>query len=365
VLHYGAKANYNIVNKQAISLFLFACMFGLSPAFSQEKEKELKAEKVTALFKEQSILPIKLSYSNKEMKRNTNDSTYLLAHLYFQEDGKWDSIPMKIRARGNYRRTHCYFPPIKVKFKKDDAKGTIFKGNKELKLVLPCVQASNTQDNIVKEYMAYKIYEEISPYSFKTRMADIEFIELKGNKTKVHNIKGFFIEDIDRVAGRQNARKMKRVVHPLEQEDEASAQNDFFQYMIGNTDFSTAYQHNQKLLFTPENTTVPLPYDFDMAGLVDASYAVVSQVQGEVLDIESVTQRLYRGFERDEAVFQKVRKQYLEKKARIFEVVDGLESQFENAREFQITRDFLEDFFKVLADDTKFNNEIIRKARSK
>jgi hypothetical protein len=365
VLHYGAKANHNIVNKQTISLILFACMLGLYPAFAQEKEKEQKVEKVTALFRDQSILPIKLSYSNKEMKRNTNDSTYLLSHLYFQDEEKWDSIPVKIRARGNYRRAHCYFPPIKVKIKKDDAKGTIFKGNKELKVVLPCVQASNTQDNIVKEYMAYKIYEEISPYSFKTRMADIEFIELKGNKTKVHNIKGFFIEDIDRVAARQNARKMKRVVHPLEQDDEASAQNDFFQYMIGNTDYSTAYQHNQKLLFTTENTTVPLPYDFDMAGLVDASYAVVSQVQGEVLEIEDVTQRLYRGFERDEAVFQKVRKDYLEKKARIFEVVDGLESQFENAKEFQITRDFLEDFFKVLADDTKFNNEIIRKARSK
>ncbi len=49
--------------------------------------------------------------------------------------------------------------------------------------------------------------------------------------------------------------------------------------MIGNTDYSSAYRHNEKLLFVDGNI-MPIPYDFDMSGLVDASYAVVSVGSG-------------------------------------------------------------------------------------
>ena len=37
-----------------------------------------------------------------------------------------------------------------------------------------------------------------------------------------------------------------------------SVQNAFFQFMIGNTDFSTAYQHNGKLLYI-NKLIIPLP----------------------------------------------------------------------------------------------------------
>ncbi len=362
---YGAKANYKLVKNQTLLRFLFLFSVSSGILVAQEVEAPKETGETTILFKEQATLPIKLGFSNKEMKKETNDSTYLLSKLIYKNGDQWDSLDVKIRARGNYRRTHCYFPPLKVKIKKAVAKETIFKGNKELKLVMPCVQSTSTLDNIVKEYMAYKIYEVISPYHFKTRMVDIEYVELKGKKSKVHNLKGFLLEDIDNVAKRENSKKMKRKVHPLEQDDVCATQNDFFQYMIGNTDYSTAYQHNQKLVFTSDYKTVPLPYDFDMSGLVDASYAVVSQVQGEVLSIESVTDRLYRGFERDEAVFQAVRKHYLDNKDRVFEVIDGLKPQFDNEKEFEIARNFIDDFYKVLIDNNKFNNEIVRKGRTK
>lgn len=353
------------MNKQTIFPFLLLYLFTLNSLFSQAAESTQAKEEVTTLFKDQSVLPLKMSFSNKEMKRNTNDSTYLLSHIYYDNGGQWDSIGVKIRARGNYRRAHCYFPPIKVKIKKSAAKGTIFEGNKELKVVLPCVASQATLDNIVKEYMAYKIFEVISPYHYKTRMVDIEFTELKGKKSKKHQLKAFLIEDIDRIAARHNARKMKRTVHPLQQDDECSIQNDFFQYMIGNTDFSVAYQHNQKLIFTEDNKCLPIPYDFDMSGLVDASYAVVSQVQNEVLSIESVTDRLYRGFKRDEGTYQMVRKQFQDNKAEILAVVDDLAPLFDNESEFRVAKKFISDFFVVMANDSKFESEILKKARIK
>jgi hypothetical protein len=365
LVYYVVKANHKVVNNQTLLFNLILVFLCPIPLLSQGNDSISKEKETTKLFREQEILPIKLRFSNREMKKETNDSTYLFTKLLFMDNGSWDSLDVRIRARGNYRRAHCYFPPLKVKIKKSDAKNTLFKGNKELKLVMPCVPSSSTHDNIVKEYLAYKIYELISPFHFKTRMADIEFTEFRGKKDKVHIVKGFLIEDIDNVADRENARKLKRVVHPMEQDDITSVQNDLFQYMIGNTDYSTAYQHNQKLLFTEDFRTVPLPYDFDMSGLVDASYAVVSQVGGEVLSIESVTQRLYRGFVRDGAVFETVRQQYLDLKPEVFGVVDGMREMFDSEKEFEIARNFIESFYQILENDSQFASQIVRKARTK
>jgi hypothetical protein len=102
-----------------------------------------------------------------------------------------------------------------------------------------------------------------------------------------------------------------------------------------------------------------------MSGLVDASYAVVSQVQGEVLSITEVTQRLYRGFKRDEATYQLVRKEFLDNKAKMMAVVDDLESSFEDPREFVIAKKFINDFFYILANDNSFNKDIVDVARLK
>ena len=48
-----------------------------------------------------------------------------------------------------------------------------------------------------------------------------------------------------------------------------------FQYMIANTDWSTTFLHNAKLIqLNDTKKYIPLAYDFDMAGFVDAPYAV-------------------------------------------------------------------------------------------
>ncbi|MDZ7647657.1 MAG: hypothetical protein U5K54_11040 [Cytophagales bacterium] len=79
-------------------------------------------------------------------------------------------------------------------------------------------------------------------------------------------------------------------IHPLTLSDTTVVLFDFFQYLIANTDWSAAQQHNVKIIQTA-NKKIPLTYDFDMAGLVNAPYATVS----ETLTISSVQERLYRG----------------------------------------------------------------------
>lgn len=353
------------MNKQTIYLFLFTYLLFVGTTFSQEMVNTDQDNQVTELFLTNDPIPVKLRYSNKVLRKETNDSTYIDSEIeYMTSDDSWNTLEVKIRARGNYRRENCYFPPVKMKIKKAVTAGTLFEGNKKLKLVLPCVLQNDYNDKVIKEYLAYKLYELVSPYHFNTRLLDIDFTDEKGQKVKTYTVKGFFMEDIDRLKDRCNGKQIKRSVHPLQQDDLCSVRNDFFQFMIGNTDYSSAYRHNEKLLFV-DGKIMPVPYDFDMSGLVDASYAVVSQVQGEVLSITDVTHRLYRGFKRDPAIYQSVRKEFLNNKIKMLAIINDLESSFEDPKEFAQARKFINDFFDVLANDTRYRKEILNEARLK
>jgi hypothetical protein len=192
----------------------------------------------------------------------------------------------------------------------------------------------------------------------------IDFTEALGTKTKNYKLTGFLIEDIEKTADRCNGEVIERSLHPLAMDNICSIQNDFFQYMIGNTDFSVASQHNEKLLFIGKKI-FPVPYDFDMSGLVDASYSSVSQVNGTPLNITEVTQRLFRGFKRDEVYYQKVRNEFLENRVEMIEIIDGLELLFDDPKEFSMAKSYISSFFEVLVDDQKFSSHILEKARTK
>ena len=297
------------------------------------------------------------------MNKKTNDSTFIDTTMEFLHEGKWSSINVNLRARGNFRRNECYFPPIKMKIKKDQYKETIFDGNKTMKLVLPCKIESENNDNILQEFIAYKIYEQISPYHFKTRRVNIDFTEPKGKKkVKTFKLKGFLIEDDKRVSQRHESRVFERFVHPMAMDHLTSVHNAFFQYLLGNTDFSVAYQHNGKLMYSEaDKKIIPLPYDFDMTGWVNPSYATVNTTLG----INSVQDRKYRGFKREQQYFDQVRKEFLDKKSSLMEMVASFESEFSDPKEYKNMFDFMGDFYETMEDDSKFQKSIVDESRTK
>lgn len=351
------------MKKQIGNLFVVLIFLIFNRSHSQEALQSDVSKISSGVFSEAKILPIKLSYSINELKKETNDSTYISSELNYQSnDGTWKSLPIQLRARGNNRLKNCYFAPLKIKIKKADAHETIFKGNKSIKAVLPCLLQSESDDIVIKEYLIYKLFETISPYYFKTRLVDIDFDQIKNNKTKSHRLKGFFIEDDKTLAKRVDGKSYDRFVHPLNQDELSSVRNAFFQFMIGNTDFSQAYGHNVKLFYIDKKMT-PVPYDFDMSGFVDASYAVVSQIQGESLPTSSVTERIYRGFIRDAAVFEQVRKEFLSKKSEIITILDNNAHYFEDPQSFATGKDYILSFFDILVNENRFKNEILDQAR--
>lgn len=346
------------MNKQIGYIFVFVFTIFFNYSYSQETLKDETSEKIIPVFEEEEILTLRLRYSIKDIKKETNDSTYIDSGLDYQmKDESWQTLPVKLRARGNNRLKNCYFPPLKVKLKKTDAKHTIFKGHSSLKLVLPCLLESDKNDNIVKEYLAYKLFEIISPYHFRTRLLDIQIEDVKGDKSKMYDLKGILIEDDKKVAKRFDGKIYDRDMHPLNQEPIASIRNAFFQFMIGNTDFSTAYQHNMKVIYI-NKAMVPVPYDFDMAGLVNTSYAASS------IAVNSVTERKYRGFVRDKEQFEQVRREFIDNKDKLISVMDKNASYFDQPEEFNIAKDYILSFFDILVNNKKFKNEILEQART-
>ncbi|MDH4090518.1 MAG: hypothetical protein OEV74_07710 [Cyclobacteriaceae bacterium] len=318
---------------------------------------------VSKLFLVETPLDIKLHIGVKDVKGEKIDTVYTSSMLYYKSDNNsaWDSIQIDLRARGEYRRRECYYPPLRIKMKKKNTKGTVFEGNKSLKLVMPCKQV---KDNslILREYLCYQMFEPITKYTFNTRLVNIDFTDDNSKKVKNVQIVGYFIEDDDLVAKRWNGKVMENLnLHPKALEDSNALRHDMFQYMVANTDWSTTFLHNAKLIqLNDTKKYIPLTYDFDMSGFVDAPYAVVDASLG----IGSVRERLYRGFCRSDDVTQAIRSEFIHKEPEIMGAIKAYESSF-SPKEYSGIIKYMEDFFETFKSDAGFKKEIIDKCRTK
>lgn len=341
-----------IISLKIIFIFSFTWLFGQTGSGS--------------LFASSTPLHITLSVSFDKVRNSKKDSTYLKEKLYYQNfTGTLDSMDVGIKGRGNYRLKECYYPPLWMKLKKSDAKGTVFEGNKKLKVVLPCDNRESSNALILKEFLCYKLYEEISPYAFLTRLADIDLTELRKNKNKQSKVTGIFIEDVEKTAIRLHAKALKNVrLTPGTLNDTSAARFELFQYLISNTDWSVPYQHNSKLFVINTNNVFSIPYDFDMSGIVDAPYAVVSEVNGELLDISHVTERLYRGYCHPAEVMEYVRKEFLTKEEKLMSVPDLLKGYLPD-KEIKKIKNYIEEFFDTIKDTRSFKYHILDKCRTK
>ncbi|MGB5272300.1 MAG: hypothetical protein WBN52_17545, partial [Eudoraea sp.] len=101
------------------------------------------------------------------------------------------------------------------------------------------------------------------------------------------------------------------------------------------------------------------------SGLVNTHYATVSNIQNIPTQIDIVTQRAYKGYNRDEAVFQKVRQTYLDNKEQIYATIESLEKYFQDRAQFLMAKEFVADFFEILGNDKKFERNIVNRTRLK
>ncbi|SFU16290.1 hypothetical protein SAMN04489724_4534 [Algoriphagus locisalis] len=337
--------------KKFLPLFC-ALLFSYSFASSQEME---------LLFDSEEILEVSMKFSIKKLRTETNDSTLMDSFLIFKNpDGSSDTLDVGLRVRGNFRRENCFYPPLRMRLKKQEGKGNLFDGSRNLKIVFPCATNKNADSFIVKEYLCYQLYEEVSQYTFKTRMIRINFQNEDNKKGETEQLLGFLIEDDDKVAERFDAEVLEnKKVAGTFLEDSAAVRHDLFQYMIGNTDWSSLYQHNMKILKLDSKTAVPLAYDFDMTGMVMPPYAQVSNL----VDIENVSERLYRGYCRDEELMKAISAEFLGKEQVLFAEIQQL-AHLVPEQEVKNMTNYLAGFFDILKNERLFEFSILTACRT-
>jgi hypothetical protein len=343
------------MNRQLCSTILILLIHAISTRLSAQESKQ------AILFSSHEPLSVRLDVSLSKIRKHTDDSTYIPIMVHYKtHEGLWDSIPATVRTRGHFRKEHCFFPPLRIKFKKKDTEGTVFEGTKSLKLVMPCQNVQINNDLILKEFLCYQLYEAASRYVFKTRLVDITLND-QGKHINTHQLQGIFIEDDDAAAKRYNAKVFEATkVDPLRFQDTSSLRLDFFQYMIANTDFSTQFLHNIKAIQTKNGHFIPIAYDFDMSGVVNASYATYD----EKLGIKSVRERYYKGYCRDEKVAQAVREDYINREQSIIAVIAAFDKVVE-PKEIEGLKKYLNEFFATIKNDRAYSERLIGKCRSR
>lgn len=212
--------------------------------------------------------------------RLLDDPEYRPGRISLSEASTIKDIPVRVKVGGNFRKNpnHCDFPPLKLKFHKDDTKNSLFTGNKKLKLVTPCASA----DFVLKEYLVYKMYQELSDKSFEVRLVKVTLAD-RGSDSKPRSFTGFLIEDDDKVALRNGFEVKKLKVSESDYERSHITRMAVFHYLIGNRDWDLVLLKNIKLLQRGEQF-VALPYDYDFTGIVAPPY-VVDHMGGEINEL--------------------------------------------------------------------------------
>jgi hypothetical protein len=304
-----------------------------------------------SLFDDHAALEIKLTGPFGSLIESKEDRLELPFRL--RTDGV--EFDLQIRARGNSRLRVCDFPPLKFNFRPADTVGTLFEGQHKLKLVTRCKKGDRYESDVLEEYAAYRIFSLLSDVSYRVRLVHLTFNdtddELKEAYRKSH---GFLIEPLEQLVSRVDGSLSELTGISLRQLDENQAALVYvFQYLIANTDWSfvTAEQdeyccHNIELI-NIGLMQFPVPYDFDLAGLVNAAYARPDPS----LKIKRVSNRLYRGFCTDTDVLRGALASITSKEDEILRVITDLPMLAESEKENRI--DYLRSFFKEAREEDK------------
>jgi len=337
------------------------------PASAQEdartdQQVELRADRALhdPLFSSPDVLTATLATDIDRLRRERPDKDEVEGTLsYVADDGSTVSLPVKVRTRGNFRRkkSTCSFPPLRLNVARKRAKGTWFERQDKLKLVSPCRIASDTyQEYVLQEYLVYRVYALLTPACFRVRLLRMTYEDTKGDASPRTRY-AFLIEDVDDVAARNRGEVWEQQqLHPARFDDRQSAMMALFQYMIGNTDWSAPFFHNVKLMRAADARYVPVPYDFDFSGVVDARYATPDPK----LNTRTVRDRVFRGFCRSVEPEPLVRR-FNDIRDDVRALYEGFEPLSAKARRKALK--YYDVFYRTINDPSRFAREITRACR--
>jgi hypothetical protein len=342
-------------------VFLFTTLFF---AWSETALPQSLPDSISPLFQTNKLLNLTLTLDLRRVLKDVGDERVehpaLISYVTRESDTVETAI--MVRTRGHFRRDpmNCNFPPLRLNFPGDSIDKGVFRGQNKLKLVTHCMsRGKQHEQNILKEYLAYRLYNLFTEESYRVRLVDITYADSRGKKDTVHRM-GFLIEPTGHMARRNQCQRIETRNVQQEQCDRLkSTRMAVFQYMIGNTDWSVPVPHNIVLLREqPGIAPVAVPYDFDWCGLVDAPYAVPA----ENLGIRDVKIRVFRGFCRSEEEFEQVFQEFRAKKPEILSTIESIPGMDEHEKK-KVNR-YIEQFYSTLQSPLATRNEFMNNCRT-
>ncbi len=305
--------------------------------------------------KQDSAISLYLTQDWRNIEKHKKDKAYQNANVQLITSASDTiTIPAKVRTRGNMRLQICSLPPLKVKFEKSDLVAHQLSPLNELDLVQPCHESEQYYQYILKEYLAYKLWELVSPDYFRTQLVHIHYTNPDG--TDAHDPSyAFFVENTEELVERLGGRRNKTpVISSSAVDRQPMLSVALFEFMIGNTDWFIQNRHNLEFVIIPGHPLlVPIPYDFDYSGLVGATYAA----HHESLKLTSIYSRYYQGWCFPEGEVEKALDVFRVQKENILSMpyrIQGL-----NQKSADQAREFLAAFFDIIENPRKLNNQII------
>jgi hypothetical protein len=254
------------------------------------------------LFDSDEVLDVVIEAPIRDLERQRlKDPQFTGTFRYTDASGTEHALAIDVTTRGNSRLEMCDYPPLRITFNPVDTQGTLFEGQRRLKLITQCMAGSRGAGWVHLEHGIYRAYNQITDYSYKTRKLNVTYRETTSRGRD--RVQPAFILEPDKQLAKRLGRERIRppLVGPLQMSITETARNVLFQYLIGNTDFALkrglkgeSCCHNGRVYARPGavDDWVTVPYDFDYAGIINTKYAVPY----EKLPIKRVRTRLYRGF---------------------------------------------------------------------
>ena len=305
------------------------------------------------LFETDSLLEITLRFDLSKYFREKPKEEYLKANITFHA-GAGDSLSedIRLRTRGEFRNSYCYYAPIELNFKKTELGYTDLDDIGKLKMVTQCYSGSKGEDYVLREFLVYKLFSVFTDTSFRVRLLRINYIDTEKNRKPISQY-GFFIEPVEMLAERAGSVQIKSAVR-LNQKSIYPYLIDrvaIFNYMIGNYDWAVPNQHNVRVIkpnvIDSIQLAIAVPYDFDWTGFVNADYAVPAEIVGTT----NVRQRIFLGVCRNEEIYSAELDYFLGKKDEIYAIFDGF--PYLNQRAKRDLTVYLDEFFNGITNRKK------------
>jgi len=310
-------------------------------------------------FADDKLIELSLTTDIKNLQREKKINVYQPANVSLKfPDGKVITEDIRACARGHFRRDFCTIPPIMLNF--HNPTSPILNPLGKLKLVIGCGTSGDDEQLVLKEYLIYKIYNILEDKSLRARLVKVNYTDTRG-KMKPFSQFAFILEDDDDMAERNDCQKKEeRTVSTESTDRELMTKVAVFEYFISNTDWSVPNNHNIKLIYSKKNEMAlpyPIPYDFDHSGLVNADYALPS----EIIGTEKVTERVYRGWPRTIEELEITFDEFRSKKEAIYSLINNFSWLKERTRKGMIS--YLEEFYKTINSKNQAKTIFVDNAR--